>query len=124
MDQQLTDGTGLIFEQHPTGNEMDQSLPPSTSTSRPGTPQLSNCQRLKEVIYEIRQNTVLIELQKTTINTLQLQGLNDDVIMATLLQRLPELQGKHQNAVSEFSSLPGCDNPGCENTFHSKLLPQ
>ncbi|GFT97097.1 nucleic-acid-binding protein from transposon X-element [Trichonephila clavipes] len=33
--------------------------------------------------------------------------------MTTLLERLTDLQVKHQIAVSEISSIPGCDNPDC-----------
>ncbi|GFX29478.1 hypothetical protein TNCV_4498731 [Trichonephila clavipes] len=56
---------------------MEQSLPPSDSSTRPGTPQLTNCERMKAVTYDLRQSAVLIELQETTISTLRIQGLND-----------------------------------------------
>ncbi|GFX13804.1 hypothetical protein TNCV_3421161 [Trichonephila clavipes] len=63
--------------------------------------------------YDLRQSAVLIELQETTISTFRIQGLNDDAVMTTLLERLTDLQVKHQIAVSEISSIPGCDNPDC-----------
>ncbi|GFX69702.1 RNA-directed DNA polymerase from mobile element jockey [Trichonephila clavipes] len=68
---------------------------------------------MKAVTYELRQSAVLIELQETTISTLRIQGLNDDAVMTTLLERLTDLQVKRQIAVSEISSIPGCDNPDC-----------
>ncbi|GFV28616.1 nucleic-acid-binding protein from transposon X-element [Trichonephila clavipes] len=92
---------------------MEQSLPPSASSTRPGTPQLTNWERMKVATYDLRQSAVLIELQETTISTIRIQGLNDDTVMSTLLERLTDLQVKHQIAVSEISSIPGCDNPDC-----------
>ncbi|GFW28627.1 hypothetical protein TNCV_2317751 [Trichonephila clavipes] len=68
---------------------------------------------MKAVTYDLRQSAILIELQETTISTLRIQGLNDDAVMTSLLERLMDLQVKHQIAVSEISSIPGCDNPDC-----------
>ncbi|GFU09296.1 hypothetical protein TNCV_2421711 [Trichonephila clavipes] len=113
LDIQLATGTGPLYGQLPEGNEMEQSLPPSDSSTRHGTPQLTNCERMKAVTYDLRQRAVLIELQDTTISTLRIQGLNDDAVMTTLLKRLTDLEVKHQRAVSEISSIPGCDNPDC-----------
>ncbi|GFU22699.1 hypothetical protein TNCV_762761 [Trichonephila clavipes] len=113
LDIQLATGTGPLYEQLPEGNEMEQSLPPSDSSTRPGTPQLTNCERMKTVTYDLRQSAILIELQETTISTLRFQGLNDDAVMTSLLGRLMDLQVKHKIAVSEISSIPGWDNPDC-----------
>ncbi|GFX72005.1 hypothetical protein TNCV_3331091 [Trichonephila clavipes] len=113
LDIQLATGTGPLYEQLPEGNEMEQSSPPSDSSTRPGTPQLTNCERMKAVTYDLRQSAVLIELQETVISTLPIQGLNDDAVMTTLLERLTDLQVKHQIAVSEISSTPGYDNTDC-----------
>ncbi|GFT97099.1 protein ZBED8 [Trichonephila clavipes] len=46
---QLATGTGPLYEQLPEGKEMEQSLPPSDSSTRPGTLQLTNCERMKVV---------------------------------------------------------------------------
>ncbi|GFX89675.1 hypothetical protein TNCV_3711071 [Trichonephila clavipes] len=113
LDIQLATRTGPLYEQLPEGNEMEQSLPPFDSSTRPGTPQLTNCERMKAVTNDLRQSAVLIELQETTISTHRIQGLNDDAVMTTLLERLTDLQVKHQIAVSEISAIPGCDNPDC-----------
>ncbi|GFX52898.1 hypothetical protein TNCV_3227661 [Trichonephila clavipes] len=99
LDIQLATRTGPLYEQLPEGNEMEQSSPPSDSSTRPGTPQLTNCERMKAVTYDLRQSAVLIELQETAISTLPIQGLNDDAVMTTLLERLTDLQVKHQIAV-------------------------
>ncbi|GFY22989.1 hypothetical protein TNCV_2182501 [Trichonephila clavipes] len=66
---------------------------------------------MKAATYDLRQSAVLIELRETTISTLRIQGLNDDAVMTILLERLTDLQVKHQIAVSEISSIPGWDNP-------------
>ncbi|GFX94032.1 hypothetical protein TNCV_3413941 [Trichonephila clavipes] len=100
FDIQLATGTGPIYEQLPEGNEMEQSLPPSNSSTRPGTSQLTNSERMKAVTYDLRQSAVL-KLQETTTTTLR------------LLERLTDLQVKHQIAVSEISSISGCDNTDC-----------
>ncbi|GFU09189.1 hypothetical protein TNCV_1122101 [Trichonephila clavipes] len=111
LDIQLATGTGPLYEQLPKGNEMEQSLPPFSGSTRPGTPQLTNCERMKAATYDLRQSAVLIE--ETTISTIRIQGLNDEAVITTLLERLTDLQVKHQIAVSEISSISGCDNPDC-----------
>ncbi|GFX43862.1 hypothetical protein TNCV_4111411 [Trichonephila clavipes] len=63
LDIQLATGTGPLYEQLPEGNEMEQSLPPSASSTRPETPQLTNCECMKAATYDSRQSAVLIELQ-------------------------------------------------------------
>ncbi|GFS78294.1 hypothetical protein TNCV_3172341 [Trichonephila clavipes] len=73
------------------------------SSTPPGTPQFTNCERMKAVTYDLRQNAVLIELQETTISTLRIQRLNDDAVMATLLERLTDLYNK---SVQEYPPLP------------------
>ncbi|GFY78189.1 hypothetical protein TNIN_292721 [Trichonephila inaurata madagascariensis] len=115
MDQQLTTGTGLICEQHPTGNEMDQSFPPSTSTSRFGTPQLTNCQCRHQLALDFQYYTIAMENLKSNINSLRVNGLKDQSshIMKKNQQRLADYTSLHQFPASEFTSLPNCEIPGC-----------
>ncbi|GFS56306.1 hypothetical protein TNIN_35201 [Trichonephila inaurata madagascariensis] len=98
MDQQLTTGTGLICEQHPTGNEMDQSFPPSTSTSRFGTPQLTNCQCRHQLALDFQYYTIAMENLKSNINSLRVNGLKDQSshIMKKNQQRLADYTSLHQ----------------------------
>ncbi|GFY78996.1 hypothetical protein TNIN_108051 [Trichonephila inaurata madagascariensis] len=70
MDQHLEHGKG-----------MDLFLPPSTQTSRPGTPQLFNCQRLKDLAYLIKRDTILINYQKAASNALRINEIADDESM-------------------------------------------
>ncbi|GFY15581.1 hypothetical protein TNCV_1282291 [Trichonephila clavipes] len=52
----LTDGNGTenMTEPNPTGNDMDQSLPPS----RPGTPQLSTASRVKSTAVKRKETDI------------------------------------------------------------------
>ncbi|GFT16611.1 multidrug resistance-associated protein 1 [Trichonephila clavipes] len=84
----------------------EENMRRTTSSTRPGTPQLTNCERMKAATYDLRQSAVLIELQETTISTLRIQGLYDDAVMTTILERLTDLQVKHQ--IAEIPTLPNC----------------
>ncbi|GFY66760.1 hypothetical protein TNIN_452131 [Trichonephila inaurata madagascariensis] len=115
------------MDQHQdNGNGMDLSLPPSAHNSRLGTPRLSTCQRLQDLAYRIKRETILISYQEATLNALRLNGIADNESLSLQLKILKDIQARHQSAVSEFSSLPPCDTPGCteHNTLSKKNLMQ
>ncbi|GFY58655.1 hypothetical protein TNIN_205451 [Trichonephila inaurata madagascariensis] len=96
-------------------NIMELSLPSSTNSSRPGTPTVTNCERLTAIKKDIEKFGIVIEATKSTIKTLLFAGVTDDND-PTLLhynRRLDEIQMLQQLAVSEFTSQPYCNTPGC-----------
>ncbi|GFX03187.1 hypothetical protein TNCV_1700711 [Trichonephila clavipes] len=101
------------------GNAIDQSLPSSNNSTRSGTPQETNCQRLQDITTEIKKFVIITENLKATINSLKINGITDerDFSIADLYTRLEEYEKLHQLAVNEFSSLPFCNIPGC--TVHT-----
>ncbi|GFW14323.1 hypothetical protein TNCV_1365781 [Trichonephila clavipes] len=120
----LTDGNGTenMTEPNPTGNDMDQSLPPS----RPGTPQLSSCQRRRDCVTFIDLYTSSIEHIKASLRQLQVKRPTQpssflDHIFNEHEQRLSDYTRLLDLTVSEFSCLPNCEIPGCavHHTPHS-----
>ncbi|GFS37820.1 hypothetical protein TNIN_298482 [Trichonephila inaurata madagascariensis] len=83
----------LNMDQHlEHGNGMDLSLPLSTNTSRPGTPQHSNCQQLKDTAYLIKKKKPSSsEYQKAATNALRIKGIADETSMNEL-QKLEALR--------------------------------
>ncbi|GFW03439.1 hypothetical protein TNCV_1739891 [Trichonephila clavipes] len=100
-------------------NAMDQSLPSSNNSTRPGTLQETNCQRLQDITTKIKK-FVITENLKATINSLKINGITDerDLSIANLYTSLEEYEKLHQLAANEFSSLPLCNIPSF--TVHHK----
>ncbi|GFY77243.1 hypothetical protein TNIN_381061, partial [Trichonephila inaurata madagascariensis] len=96
-------------------NIMELSLPSSADSTRPGTPTVTNCERLKDIQKDIEKFGIVIENIKSTIKTLLFTGVADDNDPTLLDQniRLDEYQRLLQLAVSEFTSQPYCDTPVC-----------
>ncbi|GFW03337.1 nucleic-acid-binding protein from transposon X-element [Trichonephila clavipes] len=96
---------------------MDLSLPSSTETSRPGTPTETNCERLISIKNDIEKFSIVVENTKAGLKTLLFAGIpeNDPTILDHN-RRLEEYQRLQQLAVSEFTSQPFCNTPGC--TIH------
>ncbi|GFU31240.1 hypothetical protein TNCV_1742331 [Trichonephila clavipes] len=96
---------------------MDLSLPSSTEPSRPGTPTETNCERLISIKNDIEKFSIVVENTKAGLKTLLFAGIpeNDPTILDHN-RRLEEYQRLQQLAVSEFTSQPFCNTPGC--TIH------
>ncbi|GFY75768.1 hypothetical protein TNIN_359631 [Trichonephila inaurata madagascariensis] len=82
LDSQLDNGTGMTYDHQPNDSAMDQYSPLPLTTSRPGSPQLTNCRRRHQLAQDIKFYTITIESIKSNINSLRLNGL-DDVEIAT-----------------------------------------
>ncbi|GFY65566.1 hypothetical protein TNIN_415271 [Trichonephila inaurata madagascariensis] len=59
-------------------NVMELSLPSSTDSTRPGTPTVTNCERLHDITTDIKKFGIVIENIQSTIRALHLNGINDD----------------------------------------------
>ncbi|GFV88249.1 probable RNA-directed DNA polymerase from transposon BS [Trichonephila clavipes] len=82
---------------------MDLSLPPSTNSTRPRTPTVTNCEHLVSIKNDIHKFGTVIESIKACINSLQFAGVADDNDL-TLLdhnKRLAEYQKLQQMANQE-----------------------
>ncbi|GFX19974.1 hypothetical protein TNCV_1435341 [Trichonephila clavipes] len=98
-------------------NVMELSLPSSNESTRPGTPTESNCERLVAIKNDIEKFSIVVENTKAGLKTLLFAGIpeNDPTILDHN-RRLEEYQRLQQLAVSEFTSQPYCNTPGC--TIH------
>ncbi|GFT72295.1 nucleic-acid-binding protein from transposon X-element [Trichonephila clavipes] len=98
-------------------NIMELSLPSSNESTRPGTPTETNCEQLISIKNDIEKFSIVVENTKAGLKTLLFAGIpeNDPTILDHN-RRLEEYQRLRQLAVSEFSSHPYCDTPGC--TIH------
>ncbi|GFU02799.1 hypothetical protein TNCV_1893341 [Trichonephila clavipes] len=93
---------------------MDLSLPASTQSSRPGTPQgyvnrsLSNCQGLLKLTNNIKAYSTSIDGCHKCINDLIQASLTDpnNPIMVENTRVLEALNERNQQTVSEFTSHP------------------
>ncbi|GFY43120.1 hypothetical protein TNIN_186711 [Trichonephila inaurata madagascariensis] len=98
-----------------TINVMELSLPSSTNSSRPESPTITNCERLRAINKDIEKFGIVIESIKSSLRGLQIAGI-DDVNDPTFLdqtRRLDDYIRLQQLAVSEFTSQPYCNTPGC-----------
>ncbi|GFY76257.1 hypothetical protein TNIN_420941 [Trichonephila inaurata madagascariensis] len=109
-------------------NVMEFSLPSSTRSSRPRTPQdldpqtirPSNCRKLQLLATMIKSHAADVESSKQLINVIISKGYTkQDPFLLETYQRLEDCSLRHQQAVSEFASHPPYDTPGC--TIHSTL---
>ncbi|GFW87507.1 hypothetical protein TNCV_1301521 [Trichonephila clavipes] len=95
-------------------NVMELSLPSSNESTRPGTPTESNCERLIAIKNDIEKFSIVVENTKSGLKTLLFAGIpeNDPTILDHN-RRIEEYQRLQQLAVSEFTSQPYCNTPGC-----------
>ncbi|GFY40787.1 hypothetical protein TNIN_129601 [Trichonephila inaurata madagascariensis] len=75
-------------------NAMDQSLPSCNDSTRPGTPQEINCQRLQDITTEIKKIVIIPENLKATISSLKINGITDkrDLCISDLYTSLEEYE--------------------------------
>ncbi|GFS35792.1 hypothetical protein TNIN_133651 [Trichonephila inaurata madagascariensis] len=57
---------------------MDLLLPSSNNTSRSGTPEDPNCERLQAIATDMKKFVIIIENIKSVINALRLNGRKDE----------------------------------------------
>ncbi|GFY53721.1 hypothetical protein TNIN_490031 [Trichonephila inaurata madagascariensis] len=57
---------------------MDLSLPSSNNTSRSGTPEDPNCERLQAIATDMKKFAIILENIKSMINALRLNGRTDE----------------------------------------------
>ncbi|GFU02347.1 hypothetical protein TNCV_1238431 [Trichonephila clavipes] len=107
-------------EQQTTRTETEQ--PPPQDDSHPGTPHLTNCEQRRILARNIKFYTITIENMKSNLISLRLNGLTNDSchIMKEHHQRLDNYIALNALTVSEFSSLPSCEIPGCAE-LHTPL---
>ncbi|GFW61165.1 hypothetical protein TNCV_433891 [Trichonephila clavipes] len=79
-------------------NGMDQSLPSFNNSTRPGTPQETNCQRLQDITTNIKKFVIIKKHLKATINSLKIIGITDerDLSIADFYASLEEYEKLHQ----------------------------
>ncbi|GFT01594.1 hypothetical protein TNCV_4204581 [Trichonephila clavipes] len=96
---------------------MELSLPSSNDSTRSGKPTETNCERLIFIKKYIEKFSIVVENTKAGLKTLLFAGIpeNDPTILDHN-RRLEEYQQLRQLAVSEFTSQPYCNTPGC--TIH------
>ncbi|GFS91291.1 hypothetical protein TNCV_1307001 [Trichonephila clavipes] len=97
---------------------MEQSLPSSATTSRhssrPGTPMESTCKRLQDLNHIAKVYSEGVTTTKRTIEGYRRNGHEDDnPLIIDPLRQLAAYEEYVQRALSELSSLPPCDIPGC-----------
>ncbi|GFY55522.1 hypothetical protein TNIN_196371 [Trichonephila inaurata madagascariensis] len=88
----------------------------SRKPSRSSTPTPSIlCQRHSDLADDIQRLSIMIQGTKDTLNSLQKYGTYNpqDAHVLHLQDLLQTYSSDHHTAVSEFSSLPPCDTPGC-----------
>ncbi|GFQ84951.1 hypothetical protein TNCT_659571 [Trichonephila clavata] len=79
LDHYLDSGMKMNLEQPLTpGNDMDITLLCSDTTSQPGTPQPSGCQRRRLATEILKYYAITIDNIKSNINALQINGLTDE----------------------------------------------
>ncbi|GFX63444.1 hypothetical protein TNCV_622431 [Trichonephila clavipes] len=106
---------------------MDLSLPASTHSSRPLTPQeyasptkqVTNCSKLQFLATNINLLAAEVESIKKLIQSIF--WITDTPRTPSWMKRLKTCSEQHQQAISEFSSHLPCDIPGC--TIHSTPHP-
>ncbi|GFY63290.1 hypothetical protein TNIN_240521 [Trichonephila inaurata madagascariensis] len=96
----------------PTEMELAHSSS-SPSTTRSSTPVMSNCERLQIANSEIRKFSILYANVSHAIEAAAPFAQDDDSDLADMYARQHYLDQRRHKAVSDHSSLPRCDNPGC-----------
>ncbi|GFY43126.1 PI-PLC X domain-containing protein 1 [Trichonephila inaurata madagascariensis] len=96
----------------PTEMELAHSSS-SPSTTRSSTPVMSNCERLQIANSEIRKFSILYANVSHAIEAAAPFAQDDDSDLADMYARQHYLDQRRHKAVSDHSSLPRCDTPGC-----------
>ncbi|GFY60131.1 hypothetical protein TNIN_454271 [Trichonephila inaurata madagascariensis] len=94
--------------------DMELARSASLPSSRASTPALTNCDRLQIANDELKKYSILLSNVSHTINAIESCVHEDDPELTHLYTRQEYLYERRQAAVSEFSTLPRCDTPGCQ----------
>ncbi|GFY75869.1 hypothetical protein TNIN_433091 [Trichonephila inaurata madagascariensis] len=97
---------------NPTDMELANSLS-SPSSTRSSTPIMTNCERLQIVNSELRKFTILHANVSHAIEAAAPYAQDDDSDLADMYSRQHYLDQRLQKAVSDLTSLPRCNTPGC-----------
>ncbi|GFS62285.1 hypothetical protein TNIN_282241 [Trichonephila inaurata madagascariensis] len=97
---------------NPTEMELAHSSS-SPSTTRSSTPVMSNCERLQIANSEIRKFSILHANVSHAIEAAAPYAQDDDSDLADMYSRQHYLDQRRHKAVSDLSSLPRCNTPGC-----------
>ncbi|GFY59803.1 hypothetical protein TNIN_97141, partial [Trichonephila inaurata madagascariensis] len=97
---------------NPTDMELAHTLSSSSST-RSSTPVMSNCEQLQIANSEIRKFAILHANVSHAIEAAAPYAQDDDSDLADMYSRQHYLDQRRQKAVSDLSSLPRCNTPGC-----------
>ncbi|GFY54469.1 hypothetical protein TNIN_193641 [Trichonephila inaurata madagascariensis] len=97
---------------NPLDMELAHTLSSSSST-RSSTPEMSNCERLQIANSEIRKFAILHANVSHAIEAAAPYAQDDDSDLADMYSRQHYLDQRRQKAVSDLSSLPRCNTPGC-----------
>ncbi|GFY40913.1 hypothetical protein TNIN_178041 [Trichonephila inaurata madagascariensis] len=94
----------------------DMDLAQSTSSSsltRSSTPILTNCERLQIANSELRKFSILHANVSHAIEAAAPYAQEDDSDLADMYSRQGYLEQRKQQAVSNLTTLPRCNTPGC-----------
>ncbi|GFY73669.1 DDE_Tnp_IS1595 domain-containing protein [Trichonephila inaurata madagascariensis] len=103
--------------------DMELARSASLPSSRASTPALTNCDRLQIANDELKKYSILLSNVSHTINAIESCVHEDDPELTHLYTRQEYLYERRQAAVSEFSTLPRCDTPGCQIHSNSNSNP-
>ncbi|GFY76187.1 hypothetical protein TNIN_81131 [Trichonephila inaurata madagascariensis] len=101
-----------MTSEHPTDMEFAHSA--SLPSTRSTTPNLTNNERLQIVKMDLRKFSILHSNVSHTINAIAAFSQDDDPELVDLYTRQAYLYERQQLAVSEFSTHPRCNTPGCQ----------
>ncbi|GFW32952.1 hypothetical protein TNCV_1775171 [Trichonephila clavipes] len=109
-----------LTEEPPGETSMEIPLPNTPQASRPGTPEdfgptFENCRKLKELTTIIDLYSTTLESTHTLLKGVMQSVLKDpnNLIIRKETSYMELTNERLQQAVSEYASLPPCDNPNC-----------
>ncbi|GFY47102.1 hypothetical protein TNIN_109441 [Trichonephila inaurata madagascariensis] len=85
----------------------------SSSSTRSSSPNITNCERLQIVNSELRKFSILHANVSHAIEAAAPFAQEDDTDLADMYTRQGFLEQRRQQAVSDVTTLPRCNTPGC-----------
>ncbi|GFY50183.1 hypothetical protein TNIN_9371 [Trichonephila inaurata madagascariensis] len=85
----------------------------SSSSTRSSTPIMTNCERLQIANSELRKFSILHVNVSHAIEAAAPYAQDDDSDLTDMYSRQGYLEQRRQQAVSDLSTLPRCNTPGC-----------
>ncbi|GFV91750.1 hypothetical protein TNCV_4763151 [Trichonephila clavipes] len=109
-----------VAKEPPGETSMEIPLPTTTKASRPGTPDdsgptFANCSKLQELTTLIDYYSTTLETTHTLLQRAMQNGIKDpnNPLVRNESSYMELTNERLQKAVSEYASLPPCDNPNC-----------